>query len=149
LGKAAVAEPEQIGMILSGLPIQDPSEQPHGNVSGPSKPTDGVPAVKADLRANLLAAKNEIEPLQTIATASVKQFGAVDDGVTDDTASIQGPMDATAAAGGVVFFPPGHVSQSPSRIARSGRSSRPFGNRTQTCPVDNAPRCPRGPPQQP
>jgi hypothetical protein len=30
----------------------------------PAKPADGVPAVKADLRANLLAAKHEIEMLQ-------------------------------------------------------------------------------------
>lgn len=74
----------------------------------PSKPADGVPAVKADLRANLLAAKNEIEALQTIAAASVKQFGAVGDGVTDDTAAIQAAIDATAAAGGgKVFIPAG------------------------------------------
>lgn len=31
----------------------------------PAKPADGVPAVKADLRANLQAARNEIETLQT------------------------------------------------------------------------------------
>lgn len=30
----------------------------------PTKPADGVPAIKADLRANLLAAKREIEVLQ-------------------------------------------------------------------------------------
>jgi hypothetical protein len=30
----------------------------------PTKPADGVPAIKADLRANLLAAKREIETLQ-------------------------------------------------------------------------------------
>lgn len=73
----------------------------------PSKPADGVAAVKADLRANLLAAKNEIEALQTIASASVKQFGAVGNGIADDTAAIQAAIDATAGPGGVVFFPRG------------------------------------------
>jgi hypothetical protein len=33
----------------------------------PTKPADGLPSVKADLRANLLAAKSEIEALQAIA----------------------------------------------------------------------------------
>jgi hypothetical protein len=33
----------------------------------PTKPVDGIPAVKADLRANLLAAKGEIEALQEVA----------------------------------------------------------------------------------
>jgi hypothetical protein len=32
----------------------------------PTKPSDGVPAVKSDLRANLAAAKNEIEILQAV-----------------------------------------------------------------------------------
>ena len=31
----------------------------------PTKPVDGAPAVKADLRANLQSAKDEIEALQT------------------------------------------------------------------------------------
>ena len=30
----------------------------------PTKPVDGAPAIKADLRANLLSAKGEIEALQ-------------------------------------------------------------------------------------
>jgi hypothetical protein len=64
----------------------------------PSKPADGVPAVKADVRANLLAAKNEIEALQTIAAASVKQFGAVGDGVTDDTAATQDARSSTGSS---------------------------------------------------
>ncbi|MGH6916876.1 MAG: glycosyl hydrolase family 28-related protein, partial [Geminicoccaceae bacterium] len=71
----------------------------------PSKPVDGVPAVKADLRANLLAAKNEIEALQTVAAASVKQFGAVGDGSTDDLDAFQNAIDAVSGDGGIVFVP--------------------------------------------
>jgi Pectate lyase superfamily protein len=73
----------------------------------PSKPVDGVPAIKSDLRANLLAAKTEIEALQNSASASVKQFGAVGNGVANDTAAIQAGIDAIAGSGGVLFFPAG------------------------------------------
>ena len=44
---------------------------------------------------------------------SVKDFGAVGDGVTDDTAAIQRAIDFVSALGGTVFFPVGtyYVSQ--------------------------------------
>jgi hypothetical protein len=38
---------------------------------------------------------------------SVKSFGAVGDGLTDDTAAIQACIDAIAATGGMVFIPAG------------------------------------------
>lgn len=38
---------------------------------------------------------------------NVKDFGAVGDGVTDDTAAIQAAIDAVFVAGGEVFFPSG------------------------------------------
>jgi len=38
---------------------------------------------------------------------SVKDFGAVGDGVADDTAAIQAAVDAVPLTGGCVFFPPG------------------------------------------
>jgi parallel beta-helix repeat protein len=39
-------------------------------------------------------------------TVSVKDFGAVGDGVTDDTAAIQAALDAVSGSGGVVVIPP-------------------------------------------
>jgi len=47
-------------------------------------------------------------------TVSVKDFGAVGDGVADDTVAIQAAIDSLAATGGVVHFPAGEY-----RIARN------------------------------
>ena len=41
------------------------------------------------------------------AVYGVRSFGAVGDGVEDDTSSIQAAIDALPAAGGTVFFPEG------------------------------------------
>lgn len=38
---------------------------------------------------------------------SVKDYGAVGDGVTNDTAAVQAAVDAVPATGGVIYFPPG------------------------------------------
>ena len=43
-------------------------------------------------------------------TVSVKDFGAVGDGVTDDTAAIQAAIDAVSV-GTTLFFPVGHYIQ--------------------------------------
>ena len=46
--------------------------------------------------------------LQTQATIyNVRNFGAVGDGVTDDTAAIQAAIDALPSMGGTIFFPDG------------------------------------------
>lgn len=55
-------------------------------------------------------------------TVSVKDFGAVGDGVTDDTAAIQAAIDALGAAGGVVNFPVGEY-----RIARNTGANDRWG----------------------
>jgi hypothetical protein len=59
----------------------------------PNKPVDGIPAVKADLRANLLAAKNEIEALQAVEAG----LGALSqaDSITINEIDASGIRDAT------------------------------------------------------
>jgi hypothetical protein len=38
---------------------------------------------------------------------NVRAFGAVGDGVADDTGHLQRALDAARSTGGIVFFPPG------------------------------------------
>lgn len=53
-------------------------------------------------------------------TVSAKDFGAVGDGVTDDTAAIQRAIDAVhAAGGGTVFFPDGDYLVSASTLSET------------------------------
>jgi len=60
-------------------------------------------------------------------SVSVKDFGAVGDGVTDDTAAIQAAIDYLAPIGGTLFFPAGiyktsggHVISSSKRVCLVG-----------------------------
>lgn len=63
---------------------------------------------------------------------SVKDFGAVGDGVTDDTAAIQAAIDAIfAAGGGEVFFPKGTYLVSAMLEMRNEVSLRGVGDESQ------------------
>lgn len=65
-----------------------------------------IQASYADLEA---AWQEDIAAVATGSTFDVKIQGALGDGSADDTASIQAAIDAASAAGGgVVFFPPGN-----------------------------------------
>ncbi len=50
------------------------------------------------------ALKNKVKLNDTV---SVKDFGAVGDGVTDDTTAIQAAINSMSSTGGRVFFPSG------------------------------------------
>jgi len=52
-------------------------------------------------------ANGTVALLQADTPTSVKQFGAVGDGVVDDTSAIQATVDAVQLIGGTVFFPTG------------------------------------------
>ena len=64
---------------------------------------------------------------------SVKDFGAVGDGVTDDTAAIKAAINA--AQGGEVFFPLGnYVISSPLDVGTNGYELRLIGASSAYCP---------------
>jgi hypothetical protein len=54
-------------------------------------------------------------------SVSVKDFGAVGDGVTDDTAAIQAAIDSLTSIGGTVFFPAGNYKISSTLLIRYSR----------------------------
>ena len=54
---------------------------------------------------------------------NVKDFGAVGDGITDDTAAIQDAIAAVPETGGVIFFPPGNYIISQTLFIGNGTST--------------------------
>jgi len=69
---------------------------------------------------------------------SVKTYGAVGDGVTDDTAAIQAAIDAAeAAGGGSVYFPVGTYIIS-TEITIDGPGLKLYGHRAILKPADNS-----------
>lgn len=72
-----------------------------------TKPANGVPANKADIRGSLLAAKSAIEALRG-RIADVRDFGAVGDGSTDDTDAFYDAYSSLPVnIGGGIYVPPG------------------------------------------
>jgi hypothetical protein len=57
-------------------------------------------------------------------TVSIKDFGAVGDGVTDDTAAIQAAIDAVALTGGTLIFPTATYVFSPASVQVGGSTGR-------------------------
>lgn len=62
----------------------------------------------AKLNEFLRVSHNEDGSLNAVPAVSVKGFGALGDGSTDDTIAIQAALDFATVAGGAVFMPPGH-----------------------------------------
>ena len=63
---------------------------------------------------------------------SVKDFGAVGDGVTDDTSAIQAAIDSTQVTGGSLFFPQGTYNITEElRVDYRGKTGAPNTNPTR------------------
>lgn len=77
------------------------------------KPGSGIPA--SDLTASIQATLNKAAFF-----LNIKDYGAIGDGSTDDTAAIQAAINALPASGGCVFVPPGTYSISSSLSLSEG-----------------------------
>jgi hypothetical protein len=66
---------------------------------------------------------------------SVKDFGAVGDGVTDDTAAVQAAIDSLGTSGGCVYFPSGKY-YIPSGLSITTHSVQLLGEAQGNAPID-------------
>jgi hypothetical protein len=73
--------------------------------------------------ADLYAAKSSV----TQQSLNVKDFGAVGDGVEDDTSAIQAAINAVPTAGGIVFIPAGHYKLTNKLTVKSSLTLRGAG----------------------
>lgn len=86
---------------------------------GATKADNGFGAIGEYVRQTVWQAMYESSP-DPMQVYSVKTYGAVGDGTTDDTEAIQAAIDAAGlAGGGVVYLPPGTYSVKRSSPARS------------------------------
>jgi hypothetical protein len=75
-----------------------------GPVAGPASPPVGIGSGHVDLMAD---GPSAVVPGPAEGVANVRDFGAVGNGIADDTVPVQEAIDSLAASGGVVFFPAG------------------------------------------
>jgi hypothetical protein len=96
---------QRTGRTVPGAEVSRRSVLAQGGVvaAGGAAAVVGAAAIGAAAYGEPLARADE--PAQT--AYDVKSFGAVGDGETDDTGSIQQAIGAARAGGGIVFFPPG------------------------------------------
>jgi hypothetical protein len=104
---------------------------PDGTITSAKIANDTIVDADVNSAAGILASKLSFTQSGTGATArtvdsklkevvSVKDFGAVGNGVADDTAAIQAAIDAVSTAGGgTVFLPTGNYKTSASLILKS------------------------------
>lgn len=97
-----------------------------GSLTVPATTDTGIStAINTPGSATDTALKAAYAPLRTF---DVKRYGAVGDGLTNDTAAIQAAINAAAASGGDVVFPPGSYKTASALVVKSGVSLRGFGN---------------------
>lgn len=114
-----------VGFITADLEIIKYTGKTPTTFTGCTRGSDGTTAVSHLAGINIFhyviaihhnVLKDEVKAIEStlINYVTVKDFGAVGDGVTNDTVAIQAAIDSLSSTGGVVYFPKGQY-----RIART------------------------------